>query len=386
MRRFRVRDLLISPVAAGQLLDVPPCATGPLTDFDCYTGDPKVPKTKFPCRTDVDPNTSKVCAANSDTTVDCADDTYLPCMQSDKTTPHCYDPKKTKFRCLYDPNPKKDTKGVCKGGTDTKVPGWGDDPWHGCYRNPNSRSPCSDESNSAFPCYTKSNTVRSCRIDAPKGSETDIPCYRNRIPQTYTPCFEPSRFPCSEKDATESVCPPGVDTNCRIGNELTYCYGGENKKTCIKGDANSHKFLGAYAEAGRGLFVDAAAACTEDSATSMPCFTCSETRKPCDLQTSGPGVLGCPPLSALDLPLNNPLAADALAVLHADLRDALGFVQDRQRELRISLAPRSVAEAEELESALQDALTELREVKEELARGGPRRQKTNGQGKKPRRK
>jgi hypothetical protein len=284
----------------------------------------------------------------------------------------CYDANKTKFRCLYDRDPKKDTKGVCKGGTDTTVPGWGDDPWHGCYRDPTSKSPCSDESNSSFPCYEKSNTVRSCRIDAPNGSETKVACYRNRSPETYTPCYDVSRFPCSEKDATEARFPQGTDTNCRIGNELTYCYGGENKKTCIKGDANSRKFLGSYQE------------CLGDSATARGCLAQSMTQLPCDLQTGGPGVLGCPPLSALDLPLDNPLAIDALAMLRADLRYALGFVESRQQALRASLAPRDRAEAAALQGALQDALDELEVRKDELPEAAAAKQK-KANGKKPRR-
>jgi hypothetical protein len=60
------------------------------------------------------------------------------------------------------------------------------------------------------------------------------------------------------------------------------------------------------------------------------------------------------------------MALDALAALHADLRKALGLVESRQHEVGAILMPKTVAEANQVESALERALREVRKMKKNL--------------------
>jgi hypothetical protein len=83
------------------------------------------------------------------------------------------------------------------------------------------------------------------------------------------------------------------------------------------------------------------------------------------------GVLGCPPLSPLALADDHPYASGALAQLHEDLQQALTLVESRQAEIQSSLQPRTVAEANQLETALSDALDEVRALKTQLEKDNP---------------
>jgi len=70
--------------------------------------------------------------------------------------------------------------------------------------------------------------------------------------------------------------------------------------------------------------------------------------------------LGCPPLSPLELDATDPATPDALAILHAELRNALAQVEMRQREVDERLRPSTAADVSSLERSLQAALDELR--------------------------
>lgn len=60
--------------------------------------------------------------------------------------------------------------------------------------------------------------------------------------------------------------------------------------------------------------------------------------------------------------------AEQLAILKADLKEALAEVERQERAVEETLKPRDVAEVEELEGKLNEALTELERIKAQLKR------------------
>jgi len=326
MRRFKVKDLLISPVAMGNLqvtllagdcrpLTERQCAEG-WTEHRCIdaeTNDAKCKKDELtnnvPCNNDA---STTPCAVNSDTTLDCAkgDVTYLPCLKQDKTVGQCSkDPKlpkqdKTRFRCYFDPKNKKDTAGVCKGGENTEVPGWPEGPWHGC-KDAVSKVPCADDSNTKYECWKKAEPADKTKYECRDNSDTDQRC---KGPTTAEAC-------------------------------LVW--------TCAWGHTD---FAGVEER-------------------------CERTEEPMD----------CPPLSALYLPADHPLALDALEILRAELQAALGRVTTRRQAIESALRPQTVEEADVLERSLEALLKDVRTMKRQLEASGAAEGESPGGGT-PRRK
>jgi hypothetical protein len=147
-------------------------------------------------------------------------------------------------------------------------------------------------------------------------------------------------------------------------------------------------------------------ACWEDKdfGTKHPCLTGSDTKGQChwiqtrndcfpltmcyvhtewcpqaaETKNQGPyagagGLFDCPPLSQLELPPQDPACLDALATLHADLREALAMVEARQEVVKSTLTPATVGETANLERELEGALAEVRMLKKRLASESPAR-------------
>jgi hypothetical protein len=337
VRRFKVKDLLVVPLGNQPFLNVIGECQGP-----------NAPRTDRPCAQNFTPqnipckdnsNTRRPCGANSDTKQNCADAATLrPCILADteggpcrasadtvcaedspktdcaanavtscpQTQPNTscaptippQDPKATKFRCLYKEPPQQDTTGVCKGGTDTTIPGMPRDPWKGCLAP--SQKPCSEDAITRFECAEDSSKTRRA-------------CFRNHPNPE-----ERTRYWCDVSANTSREC-KGPDTkwkDCGDSPKTDWC------------DVNTWGRDTPYEPVG--------------------------------------ALFECPPLSPLALPPEHPAAADALAILSADLREALHLVQERQRE-RLS-GPTTVAEAEKLEQALAGALADVRRTKLRLAK------------------
>jgi hypothetical protein len=300
-------------------LDVKYCL--PLTDRKCAKAFTKncikegVTGTKdVPCRgdqKDTDP-----CAIYSNTDVGCANNndpnyTERPCIFGGNTLAK-------DNPCFKMPKKETDTHYVqkCIQGTET---GGQFDP----------KAPCSEDSHSIY----------DCAIDS---SKTLHACFRKKDE-------EKTKFWCEVKSKTLKEC-KGEDTawrQCADGTPRTDFCGGTFTGP---GTPYANVF-----PAGAGA--DPGLVCGPESATRPVCPPASSTNI---------GVLGCPPLSPLQLQAEHPMALDALAALHADLRKALGLVESRQHEVGAILTPKTVAEANQVESALERALREVRKMKKNL--------------------
>jgi hypothetical protein len=71
----------------------------------------------------------------------------------------------------------------------------------------------------------------------------------------------------------------------------------------------------------------------------------------------------CPTASA---PAESALGPEGLAALKQQLQQALAQVEEQERALEASYRPQTLAEAEELEARLREALEELQQHKEDL--------------------
>ncbi|MHB8463799.1 MAG: hypothetical protein ACYDH6_21555 [Acidimicrobiales bacterium] len=307
MRRFKVKDLVISQVPGAGLLGDKKCAENDAaTRVECKPDEDEKLATRFACR--IGSDTGEACGANSDTSWRCGDaETLLPCRESEKTSPCFKDTKvkcadmpnkehQTHFRCVETPDdPANDTKIPCKRGSVTGIPGWRDEPWRDCLHGSASRKPCAEQFNTYKECLNKGDKRTKYACQTPQAERTKFPCKIDEA-NTKNQCWQ-------------------FDTGCSWGT----CWG----------------------------------ACTD--------FTIDQT------PLAAAGVVGCPPLSQLHLPAEDPGTVEALADLHADLREALRLVEDRQEVVAEILAPATVAEVEELEQALAGALDEARALKERLA-------------------
>ena len=326
MNRFKVKDLLISAIGEGVLregaedtVDDKVCAQNdPRTRVHCIQDEDAYEDTEFACKEKSD--TEVPCGANSDTSLDCAGlETYLPCVKrkgepdtqvrcsTDKGIP---DIEKTKFRCVFKKKPKQDTRGVCRGGTDTSVPGYPGNPWWGCVLN-QTRVPCADMFDTKKPCLRKGDeqTTYACQDRNKKEEKTKHPCQKTKKREYWTD------YQCGK-----------IDTSAKCWSNTDWCTLTWSPKT-------------PYADVGQSLPLD-----------QIPVFEDN----------------GCGPLSALQIPDDDPALFDALAQLRADLHAALGLVDARSTAADAALKPQSVDEATKLEKMLEAALADVRAEKARL--------------------
>jgi hypothetical protein len=321
MRRFKVKDLLISSVpgeGGGGFLGVKYCL--PLTDRKCAKAFTKnciqegVTGTKdVPCRdeTETDP-----CAIYSNTDVGCANNndpnyTERPCIFGGNTLAK-------DNPCFKMPNKETDTHYVQKCKQNTETEGKFD-----------ANAPCSEDSRSIYECARES-------------SKTLHACFRKGEERT--------KYWCEVKSKTLKEC-KGEDTAWR---------------QCADGSPRTD-FCGSFLTGPGTPYANVLPGC-EGAVSGLPCDPASATKSPCpELTSMEIGLNACPPLSPLQLPAEHPMALDALAALHADLRKALGLVETRQDQVGAILTPKTVAEANQVEAALERALAEVRKMKESLA-------------------
>jgi len=370
MRRFKVKDLIISPVP--QLADapVPPrnCKQEPGTG-PCLKGSPNT-NGKY-CKWDEkgEKETKVPCGNHTDTTVPCIEDMHtFPCMrestQFEETD--CADlpgnAHDTEYFCIKPEG--EETTVPCWDKSNTKLPGMPSAPKQGCLVGSRTGKRCAEQKGfeTRYPCFG-TETKYACK---PPNSEVAcalMPGYKDECQTKYV-CMEGSNTekPCWRQSETKLECATGSNTahGCyrdpRYPKEDTRIWCAENPPAARTKQPCQDKQTG-YSGCSNGF--------TEYCGWLTASWDYPEPAT-AKLPVNAAGVFACPPLSPLQQPADAPAVLDDLAGLRRDLKVALGLVEVREREIEALLEPHTKAEAAQLAKTLEAALIRVRELAQTL--------------------